>query len=115
MNRVALQVLTFLLADLAFDWVVGVFLVRFLVALSTVELELVLGGHDYVLANRAKVFRRLQQPMNLHDVSVVAAELVEILVASINLALNFLDLAIVCFESFLPSEFLKHSIIIIND
>lgn len=72
-NRVALQVLAFLLADLAFDWVDGVFLVRFFEALPTVELELVLGGHDYVLANRTKVLRRLQQPMDLHDVRVVAA------------------------------------------
>lgn len=106
-HGVTLQVRTFLLADLALDWIIRVFLLRLFVALATVELKLILGGHDDVLADGTEVLGRLQQSVNLHHVSVVAAELVEEFITSFDLALHFLHLTLVRLEGFLASEFLK--------
>lgn len=55
MNGVALQVGTLLFADLALDLVVREFPLGIFVALTTMKLELVLGGHDDVLADGTEV------------------------------------------------------------
>lgn len=106
MDCITLQVWTFLAADLALDRSIGIFLLRLFDASAAVKFELVLGAHHDILADRTIVTRRFQEIVDFHDMSVVAAELVEEFITSFDFALHFLHLTLVRFVSFLAGEFL---------
>jgi hypothetical protein len=101
---VALQVRTLLLADFTLNGVVAILLLEIFVALSAVKLELILRRHDDVLADWAEVLCRLQKPVYLHHMSIVAAELVERFITTLNLALYFFVGAFMGFEGLLTGK-----------
>lgn len=75
--------------------------------LPVVLLEGVFGGHDDIPTDRTEMSGRFEQPVDFDDVSVVPAELIEELEATLDLAFDFLHDTVVSLVGLLAGEFLK--------